>query len=234
MAPAKIRGSLVNSFQFSLTVGFFASSLLNYFANKIHPYGWRIALGVQSLPAVMLSLSAVFLPDTPVIYVERRQLEKGREILEQVRGLKNVDAEFQNILEASRVAATVNNSFKCLLRRENRAQLLIACFLPGAQPFSGNAAIAFYVPVLFRIMGYASSAALYSATIVGSVRMVGSAISLLLVDRLGRKALFFEGSIQMSLCQICLLVPTIISLVSSTGDLCPPTRGKHNIHPHAR
>ncbi|BBN06225.1 MFS transporter, SP family, sugar:H+ symporter [Marchantia polymorpha subsp. ruderalis] len=191
MAPAKIRGALVNSFQFSLTVGFFASSLLNYFANKIHPYGWRIALGVQSLPAVMLSLSAFFLPDTP--------------ILEKVRGLKNVDAEFQNILEASRVAATVNNSFKCLLRRENRAQLLIACFLPGAQPFSGNAAIAFYVPVLFRIMGYGSSAALYSATIVGSVRMVGSAISLLLVDRLGRKALFFEGSIQMSLCQILQL-----------------------------
>ncbi|KAG6548939.1 hypothetical protein Mapa_009707 [Marchantia paleacea] len=204
MAPAKHRGALTNSFQFSLTVGLFASSLLNYFTEKVHPYGWRISLGVGALPAVILTLGAIFLPDTPVSYVERGQLEKGREILEKVRGLKNVDMEFEDILEATRVAATVDNSFRCLLRRENRAQFLTACFLPGAQPFSGNAAIAFYIPVLFRIMGYRSSAALYSATIVGSVRMVGSAICILIVDKVGRRILFFQGGIQMILCQLAI------------------------------
>ncbi|KAL3694761.1 hypothetical protein R1sor_008412 [Riccia sorocarpa] len=177
IAPYQHRGALVNSFQFAITVGVFLSSLTNYFTDKIHPWGWRLSLGLGAAPALVITLGAILLPDSPTSYIDRGQVEKGRKVLEKIRGLKNVDVVFEDALGASRTAAL---------------------------PLTGNGAIAFYIPVVFRILGYGSSAALFSAAIVGSVRMAGSAISMVLVDRIGRKVLFLQGGIQMLFCQIAL------------------------------
>ncbi|KAL3694765.1 hypothetical protein R1sor_008416 [Riccia sorocarpa] len=204
IAPYQHRGALVNGFQFAITVGLFLSSLTNYFTDKIHPWGWRLSLGLGAAPALVITLGAILLPDSPTSYIDRGQVEKGRKVLEKIRGLKNVDVEFEDALEASRTAALVKNKFRDLLSRKNRPQVVISCFLLGMQPLTGNTAIAFYIPVIFRILGYGSSAALYSTAIVGSVRMAGSAISMVLVDRIGRKVLFLQGGIQMLICQIAL------------------------------
>ncbi|KAL2632967.1 hypothetical protein R1flu_004446 [Riccia fluitans] len=204
IAPYQHRGALVNGFQFAITVGLFVSSLVNYFTGRIHPWGWRLSLGLGAAPALVITLGAILLPDSPTSYVDRGHVDKGRKVLERIRGVKDVDLEFEDTLEASRTAAMVQNRFRDLFARKNRPQLVISWVLLGLQPFTGNAAIAFYVPVIFRILGYGSSAALYSTAIVGSVRMAGSAISIFLVDRIGRKILFLQGGIQMFLCQIAL------------------------------
>ncbi|KAL3694766.1 hypothetical protein R1sor_008417 [Riccia sorocarpa] len=204
IAPYRHRGALVNGFQFAITVGLFLSSLTNYFTDKIHPWGWRLSLGFVAAPALVITLGAILLPDSPTSYIDRGHVEKGRKVLEKIRGLKNVDMEFEDILEASRAAALVQNRFSNLLATKNRPQVVISLFLFGMQPFTGTGSFAFYFPVLFRILGYGSSAALYSTAIIGSVRMAGSAISMVLVDRIGRKVLFLEGGIQMCVCQFAL------------------------------
>lgn len=60
----------------------------------------------------------------------------------------------------------------------------------------------FYAPVLFSTIGFGADASLYSAVIVGVVNIVSTIVSIVLVDKIGRRALFLQGGIQMIICQV--------------------------------
>lgn len=67
--------------------------------------------------------------DTPNSLIERGQLEKGKAVLKKIRGTDNVEPEFLELVEASRVAKLVKHPFRNLLKRRNRPQLIIAIAL---------------------------------------------------------------------------------------------------------
>lgn len=202
MAPANYRGGLNICFQSATTIGILGANLINYFTGKIDRWGWRLSLGLAAVPAFTLTLGALFLPETPNSLMERGQLAKGRKNLERIRGVKNVDMEYEDLVEASRISNAVQHPFRNLLLRKHRPQLVMAIFIPMFQQLTGNNAITFYAPVLFKSIGFGDNAALYSAVIVGSVKVLGTWLSLVTVDRWGRKILFYEGGIQMILCQV--------------------------------
>ena len=45
----------------------------------------------------MLLLGGCFLPETPSSLIERGRLEQGRKVLQQIRGVEDVDAEYEDI-----------------------------------------------------------------------------------------------------------------------------------------
>lgn len=96
----------------------------------------------------------------------------------------------------------VKNPFRNILKRRNRPQLVMAIFIPFFQQFTGINAIMFYAPVLFNTIGFGSDASLYSAVIIGAVNVLATFVSIATVDRLGRRALFLEGGVQMLICQV--------------------------------
>ena len=55
-------------------------------------YGWRISLGLAVVPATVLALGGIFLPDSPNSLIERGHKEKGRAVLVSIRGTEEVDA----------------------------------------------------------------------------------------------------------------------------------------------
>lgn len=65
-------------------------------------------------------------------------MEKSRQVLEKVRGTKDVDAEFESIVYATGVAEASENPFIALLRRKNRPQLVLAIAMPFFQQWSGE------------------------------------------------------------------------------------------------
>lgn len=66
--------------------------------------------------------------------------------------------------------------------------------------------ILFYSPIIFRSLGFGSSAALYSSIITGFMLVVGALLSMVAVDRLGRRFLFIEAGIQMISSMVCNFV----------------------------
>ena len=55
--------------------------------------GWRTSLGLAGLPAVILTLAAILLPETPNSLAERGRVQEARRILEKIRGTEDVTAE---------------------------------------------------------------------------------------------------------------------------------------------
>lgn len=209
IAPHKIRGAVNQLFQLTTCLGILIADLVNYFTAELHPWGWRLSLGLAMVPAILIFVGGIFLPETPNSLVEQGRLDEAKEILEKVRGTTNIDAEFEDLKDASEAARAIKNPFQNLLKPRNRPQLIIGALgIPAFQQLSGMNSILFYAPVIFQSLGFGSGAALYSSLITSSMLVIGALVSMGTVDRLGRRFLFIEAGIQM-----------ICSMVSNSSNL---------------
>lgn len=204
MAPPKYRGAFNNGFQFSIGIGALSASLINYGTEKIKAgWGWRISLAMAAVPAAVLTLGALFLPDTPNSLIQRSDNpQTAKKMLQRIRGTDDVETEFDDLVEASDVSKTIKHPFKNIVRRKYRPQLVMSILLPFFQQVTGINVIAFYAPILFRTLGLGEEASLLSAVMTGAVGSCSTLISMFIVDKFGRRALFMAGGIQMFVSQM--------------------------------
>ncbi|KAJ0971310.1 hypothetical protein J5N97_019269 [Dioscorea zingiberensis] len=201
IAPTRIRGALNILFQLLVTIGIFFANIVNYSTSHRHPWGWRLSLGLAGVPASILFFGSLLIPETPTSLIERQQQRKGLQVLKKIRGTDNVQAEFNEIVHASEMARQVKHPFRNLMKRNNRPQLVIGILMQIFQQFTGINAIMFYAPVLFQTMGFKNNASLLSAVITGIVNVLSTVVSVVLVDKVGRKALLLQACVQMLISQ---------------------------------
>ncbi|KAH9604832.1 hypothetical protein KSS87_016514 [Heliosperma pusillum] len=206
MPPTHIRGGVNMLFQLATTLGIFTANMINYGTSKLEPWGWRLSLGLAALPASLMIIGGLLVPETPNSLIQRGYIERGRKVLEKTRGTKDVSAEFQDMLDASEFAKSIKHPFRNILERRNRPQLIMAIFMPTFQILTGINSILFYAPVLFQSMGFAANASLYSSALTGAVLASSTLISIATVDRLGRRVLLISGGIQMVICQVIVAI----------------------------
>ncbi|KAF8769015.1 hypothetical protein HU200_007018 [Digitaria exilis] len=200
MAPARMRGMLNNGFQLMITLGVFFANLINYGTDRITGgWGWRLSLGLAAVPAAIITVGSLFLPDTPNSLLERGQPEEARRMLRRVRGVDDADvsAEYDDLVAAGEASRAVSHPWRDILRRKHRPQLVMAVAIPLFQQLTGINVIMFYAPVLFKTLGFGGGASLMSAVITGLVNLVSTLVSVFTVDRVGRRALLLEGGAQM-------------------------------------
>ncbi|KAA3462504.1 sugar transport protein 11-like [Gossypium australe] len=221
MAPASIRGALNIGFQMAITIGILAAGLINYGTAKIEGgWGWRLSLILAVVPAVVMTAGSYLLPDTPNSILQRGQPEKARQMLQKVRGTQHVDAEFQDLLDATEAAKKVDHPWTNILQPRYRPQLVLCILIPFFQQLTGINVVMFYAPVLFKTLGFGDDASLMSAVISGIVNVLATMVSIYSVDKFGRRVLFLEGGAQMFIFQIA--IGTMIAVrfgVNGDGEL---------------
>ncbi|KAJ3702331.1 hypothetical protein LUZ61_006036 [Rhynchospora tenuis] len=203
VSPPRWRGTFSSGFPFFLLLGFLTANIVNFEANHIKKWGWRLSLGLAAAPSLIIVFGSFFIADTPSSLVLRGKLDDAKSVLQRVRG-PDADAEG----ELKEVIRSVEESkqneagaFKRIIRRDYRPYLVMAVALPLFFQLTGVIVLAFFSPILFRTVGFGSNAALISAVILGSVNLVAVSCSTFIVDRLGRRPLFMIGGVIMVICQ---------------------------------
>jgi len=206
MAPARLRGALNILFQLMVTIGILVSQLINYGAEHL-PWGWRLSLGTAVIPALILLIGGMVLPETPNSLVERGYLEEARTVLTRLRGTEDIDIEYEDILMAVQQSKMIDeNPYKTLFRKQYRPQLIITILMPFFQQFTGINAIIFYSPVLFSSLGAGDKTALESSAIVGAVNVLSTLVAVFGVDRFGRRKLLLEAGFQMFITELIVAI----------------------------
>ncbi|KAK1326957.1 Sugar transport protein 1 [Acorus calamus] len=224
MAPAKLRGMLNIGFQLMITIGILAANLINYGTSKIKSgEGWRISLGLAGVPALIITIGALFLPDTPNSLIERGRDDAAKEMLRRIRGTSDINEEYSDLVAASEASKAVEHPWRNILQRKYRAQLVMAILIPFFQQLTGINVIMFYAPVLFKTIGFGDNASLASAVITGLVNVIATFASIFSVDRVGRRFLFLEGGFQMLVSQIA--VGTLIGIKFGTSGVGNISKG---------
>lgn len=112
LAPSKIRGRIVGIQQWSIEWGILIMYLVCYgcIQGISGPAAFRVAWGVQAIPAIVLFFALFFFPESPRWLAGRERWEEVLEILAELHGNgdKNdpiVLAEYEEVREAQRIAA---------------------------------------------------------------------------------------------------------------------------------
>ncbi|KAG8381558.1 hypothetical protein BUALT_Bualt06G0134100 [Buddleja alternifolia] len=199
VAPPKYRGAFNFGFQLCVGVGCLIAFFVTYITQKIKgDWGWRISLATATVPALIQTISAMFLPETPNSLIQHgHDQEKAKTLLQKIRGTENVEAEFDDLIKASEASRTIKHPFKKILERQYRPQLVMSIAIPFFQQVTGINLIVFFAPILFMTIGSGVSTSLVFTVVIGIVGSITTILSSLIVDKVGRKVIFYIGGIQM-------------------------------------
>ncbi|KAI8141036.1 general substrate transporter [Fennellomyces sp. T-0311] len=206
LAPKDIRGRLISLQQFMITVGimiaFWCDAGTNI--NQTGQATWRIPLGIQIFPALVLFIGAFFLPYSPRWLVSKGRNDEALEVLALLHadGDTNnalVQEEYHEIVEQiqhERAVAITNylELFKGTVRRRLILGILIQVF----QQFTGINSIMYYAPKIFKQAGIDDqSATLIASGVNGVLNMLATIPAILFLDRLGRRKTLISGALFM-------------------------------------
>lgn len=197
IAPPEHRGKLVSLNQLAITIGILGSyGIDRAFADVEN--GWRYMFFFGVIPALLLGIGMLFVPETPRWLVRRGLVDRARAVLVRAVGPSKADAELATLQAA--MATGQSGSLRELLVPWLRPALIIGVGLMFFQQFTGINTVIYYAPTIFEMAGFDSASAAISATvIVGVVNVLFTVVSLWLIDRAGRKPLLYVGLAGMTL-----------------------------------
>jgi MFS transporter, SP family, galactose:H+ symporter len=190
LAPVEIRGGLVILQQLAISAGIFISYVLDYIFFTAH-WGWRPMFAAAVIPGVGLAVGMAYMSHTPRWLAMQDRWDEAEQVMERV----NPHAKEQE-LEAlhADLQETERASFRELLAPGMRGALGAGIGLAVLQQFVGPNTVLFYGPTIFGYAGISTgSGGLVAEILVGAVLVVFVLPTIVLVDVVGRKKLFYFG-----------------------------------------
>ncbi len=198
LAPAKIRGKLSGLNQLMIVTGIFIAYIVNY-ALASTPHGWRFMLAGGIIPAALLLLGGLIMPESPRFLIRIGKIERAKHNLLAMRdSLAEVNAEIEDIKETLNMP---QGTLKQCFTGFALPAMIAGCFLTLFQQLTGANSIFYFAPKLFiQALHISAEDAILGNIVIGAAFLLATIIALPLIDRFNRKSLFFSGGLGMAVC----------------------------------
>ncbi|XP_010243155.1 PREDICTED: inositol transporter 4-like [Nelumbo nucifera] len=214
-SPARIRGALVSINGLLITGGQLVSYLINLAFTKV-PGTWRWMLGVAGIPAIIQGLLMLSLPESPRwLYRENKRKEavnilnkiyEPHEVEQEEEALRlSVEAEIaEGCIGGDNILTKVRKAWSNKIVRRGLAAGILC---QVAQQFVGINTVMYYSPTIVQLAGFASnSLALALSLFTSGLNFIGTIISMLCLDRFGRRRLLLVSMVGIICCLLLLFV----------------------------
>jgi sugar porter (SP) family MFS transporter len=195
-APARLRGSLLVTYQVATILGIIGG-YLSAFA-LADSGSWRWMLGLAAVPALLVLPLLATMPDTARWYLFKNRVDDARKALLRVESNRDVEEELAEIADAMR-----EERGGSILEMLRLPYLRATAFVVGLGFFaelSGINGIIYYSPLLFQAMGFEGNfSLLVLPALIQLASLAAVLTSLVLVDRIGRRPILLSGIAAMIL-----------------------------------
>jgi MFS transporter, SP family, galactose:H+ symporter len=189
-APARVRGGLLVLYQVATVVGIIGGYVVAY--ALAGSGSWRWMLGLAAVPAALVVAMLVRLPDTARWYVLRGRLDDARDVLRRIDPGTDPDATVAEIRAA--LTEERGGAVREMLRKPWLRATVFVVGLGFFIQITGINAIVYYSPRIFESMGFTGDFALLGLpALVQVAGLIAVLVSLLVVDRLGRRPVLLTG-----------------------------------------
>ena len=231
VAPARYRGSLATIQQVAIIAGLFVAFISNYLlagaaGSSMAGFwlgfeAWRWMFWVEILPAAIFLIALFFIPESPRYLVLTRRSDRAREVLTKLLGAEAAKAKVEEI-DASLAADHHRPQLRDLLdpaTRRIRRIVWVGIGLATFQQLVGINVVFYYGAVLWQSVGFAESDALLINIISGGLSIAAVTVTLLFVDRVGRKPFLVVGSVGMAVTLAMLVFAFVNATTAADGSL---------------
>lgn len=200
ISPARIRGALVTLNQMAIVSGILLANLVSGLLVNIGPNNWRWMFASAALPAFLLFLALFAVPESPRWLAQRGLFDRALKILSRVNGRAQAEVELGEIKSA---LAQEPGSIGELFQPGLRVALIIGVVLAILGQVSGINTVIYYAPTIFLKAGFAeTSSATWANVLVGATNFLITVASLVIIDKIGRKALLLIGTAGMGVSMV--------------------------------
>jgi sugar porter (SP) family MFS transporter len=204
LAPPTMRGRLVGFQQWAITWGILIMFFICYGCSYIKgTAAFRLPWGLQIIPALLLFLGLLFLPESPRWLAKKDRWEESKSVLTLVHGkgdpnspwVANEMEEIREMVEFERANADV--SFFELLKPNMINRTSIGVFMQIWSQLTGMNVMMYYITYVFTMAGYKGDATLLASSIQYIINVIMTVPALIWVDRWGRRPTLLIGALLM-------------------------------------
>src|SRR5437763_3098063 len=195
IAPTEIRGAITSLNQLMIVSGILVAFIVN--AILASSGDWRLMLGLAAVPAVVLLVGMIFMPETPRYLVHAGEEQSAREVLEELPGEERPRERIEEIHEVEQVEEGESGLAALFRAKWVRPALIVACGLAIFQQLVGINTIIYYAPTTLTNVGFAKTSAIYANLIIGVINVGMTIIAIKIIDRVGRRPMLFAGGAGM-------------------------------------
>jgi len=209
ISPTHLRGAIGSLYQLVVTISILMSQVLGMNSVLGTPTGWPWLLALTIAPVIFQFATLPCCPESPRFTL----INKGKEVdatkaLSWLRGTPNVNEEIDEIKAENEAAkllprVTVREIFT---NPALRAPLVIATMMMLAQQLSGINAVIFFSTDIMKRAGLTATQAQSATLGMGAMNVLMTVISVVLVERAGRKTLQLIGLSGMFVVTVLLTI----------------------------
>ncbi|MCQ8277137.1 sugar porter family MFS transporter [Acetobacteraceae bacterium KSS8] len=186
LAPSRHRGVLVVLFQLAVVGGILLAFLVGYGVSGLHA-AWRIMFLIGVIPAVLLGVGMIALPESPRWLYLRGRGDEALAALERVRPDR---ASARHEMARIRAAALQQEGGWSELKSPwCRPALIAGLGIAALSQLTGPNVVIYYAPIILSQAGLGHGGALLATVGVGVASALGTAAGMAMVDRTGRRRL---------------------------------------------
>ncbi|MEM7379829.1 MAG: MFS transporter, partial [Bacteroidota bacterium] len=209
IAPSKWRGKLVSMIQINIVIGLSAAYFINYLIIQaigsgadwavnlgITKYTWRWMLGSEVLPALVWLGLLFLIPKSPNWLVYRDRIKDAEKALSKIVPEQEIQpkiSEIQQGLKENTNNRSIRSQLKEIFGKSMRTIFIVGITIAIVQQATGINAILFYAPTIIEQLGIGTDAAFLQTIWIGLTGLVFTILSLLLIDRIGRRPMILLG-----------------------------------------
>jgi SP family sugar:H+ symporter-like MFS transporter len=230
VAPAGIRGRLTTLQQIMIIIGLTIAFVVNYFlalsaGESTASYwlgieAWRWMYLMQAIPATIFLIALIFIPESPRYLVSKGRDAKAEGVLASLFGsgiaaekLREIRATFAEDHRPRLSDLKGNGLFG--IRPIVWAGIMLAVF----QQLVGINVIFYYGETLWKLAGVSEAAALQRNIISGVVSIAACVVTIMVIDKIGRKPLLLIGSAGMAVSLFAMAYAFNSGTLDASGQL---------------
>ncbi|XP_061467886.1 solute carrier family 2, facilitated glucose transporter member 5-like [Rhineura floridana] len=220
LSPASLRGCIVMIGSLFFTIGVMLAQVLALREVLGNKKGWSILMCVAGIMPLCQVFLLPFFPESPrYLFIQRRDEESARQVLQRLRERDDVDDEIEELHQEylATKAEKHMNLPRLLRKRSLRWQVITVVILLGGQQLTGINAAYYYTERIYVSTHIPADNVRFLSIASSGVLCLSAIFAMYLIDSVGRRVLLLFGF--GICCVLCILLTITLEIQDTVPEM---------------